>query len=223
VRGPLRRWIGALPLALLVFGGPTASGQEPVALTDGDDLPAMQQRVSAFVEALVEYTKDVRLSEAGLGGVLDHYAALEQIHGEDEAQQIVEQALQGDTYDFGVVVGDPTYAAWCQERGLEPEAFFRQFLRLQALWMRDESLEGLSRAAEELPEQRAGLEAAREQMGEETYARTVAALDSAQAMIVATRALMERLPVPGAEEAALLEEHAVRIRETLGQDAPSEE
>jgi hypothetical protein len=183
----------------------------------------MQQRVSAFVAALVEYTKDVRLSEAGLGGVLDHYAALEQIHGEGEAQQIVEQALQGDTYDFGVVVGDPKYAAWCQERGLEPEAFFRQFLRLQALWMRGESLQGLARALEELPAQRAEVDAARGQMGEEAHARTVAALDEAKTMITQTRAMMEKLPVPDAEEAALLEEHAVRIRETLGQDGPREE
>jgi hypothetical protein len=191
-----------------------------VLLTEGEGLAVMQQRVSIFVEALVEYTKDVRLSEAGLESVLDHYAALEQVHGEEEAQQIVERAFRGDAYDFGVVVGDPTYVAWCRERGLEPEAFFRQFLRLQALWMREESLGGLSRALEELPGQRAEIDAAREQMGEAAYASGVAALDEAKAMIVHTRAMMEQLPVPEGEEAALLEKHDRRVRETLGQDEP---
>mgnify|MGYP001549575423 CR=1 FL=1 len=220
-----RRRLAALPLALLVVtvSGPSARGQEAVALTEGDGLAAMQERVSTFVEALVAYTKEVRLTEAGLESVLDHYLALEDVHGEEEAQQVVERAFRGDGYDFGVVVGDPTYVAWCGERGLEPEPFFRQFLRLQALWMREESLGGLSRALEELPGQRAEIDAAREQMGEEAYARAVASLEEAQAMIAQTRAMMEQLPVPGGDEAALLEKHEGRIRDTLGQDEPGRE
>ena len=218
-----RNGIAALPLVLLLLAGPGARGQEPVLLTEGDGLAAMQQRVSTFVETLVEYTKDVRLSEAGLQSVLDHYAALQQVHGEEEAKQIVESAFQGDGYDFGVVVGDPTYVAWCRERGLEPETFFRQFLRLQALWMREESLGGLSRALEELPGQRAEIDAAREEMGEEAYASGVASLDEAKAMIVHTRAMMEQLPVPEGEEAALLERHGRRVRDILGQDEPGRE
>ena len=221
MRPALRRnRIAALLLAVSVVAGAGAWGQEAVLLTEGDGLAAMQQRVSSFVEALVAYTRDVRLSEAGLESVLDHYAALEDVHGEEEAQQIVERAFRGDEYDFWVVVVDPTYVAWCGERGLEPEPFFRQFLRLQALWMREESLRGLSRALEELPGQRAEIDAAREQMGEEAYARTVASLEEAQAMIQHTRAMMEQLPVPGGDEAALLEKHEGRIRDTLGQDEP---
>ncbi len=218
-----RRAIAALPLVLLVVAGPAARGQEAVLLTEGEGLAAMQERVSTFVEALVAYTRDLRLSEAGLESVLDHYAALEDAHGEEEAQQIVERAFRGDGYDFGVVVGDPTYVAWCRERGLEPEAFFGQFLRLQALWMREESLGGLSRALEELPGQRGEIDAAREEMGEEAYARTVASLEEAEAMIQHTRTMMEKLPVPGGEEAALLQKHERRIRNTLGQDEPDRE
>lgn len=215
--------IVALPLVLLAASRPVARGQEPVLLTEGGDLAAMRQRVSTFVAALVEYTKDVRLSAAGLESVLDHYAALEQVHGEEEARQIVERAFQGDGYDFGLLVRDPTYVAWCRERGLEPEPFFRQFLRLQALWMREESLGALARALEELPGQRAEIDAARAQMGEEAYASGVAALDEAKAMIVHTREMMEQLPVPEGEEAALLEQHDRRIRETLGQEEPGRE
>jgi hypothetical protein len=224
LRPALRRSrIASLLLVLLVVGGSGARGQEAVVLTEGDGLAAMQQRVTAFVQALVEYTRDVRLSEAGLESVLDHYAALEDVHGEEEAQQIVERAFRGDGYDFGVVVDDPTYVAWCRERGLEPEPFFRQFLRLQALWMREESLGGLARALEELPGQRAEIDAAREQMGDEAHARAVADLDEAQAMIEDTRAMMEQLPVPGGDEAALLEKHRGRVRDTLGQEESGRE
>lgn len=215
--------MGAVSLALLLAGAPATRGQETVVLTEGGGLAAMQERVGIFVEALIEYTRDVRLSETGLEQVLDHHAALEEVHGEEEATEIVEAAFRDGGYDFGVVVDDPKYVAWCRERRLEPAGFFHQFLRLQALWMREESLAGLSRALEELPLQRAELDAARERMGQEAYGKGVAALDEAKGLIVETRAMMERLPVAGAEEAALLAKHDRRIRETLGEGEPGRE
>jgi hypothetical protein len=215
--------MGVLPLTLFVVGAPPARGQEAVALTEGEGLAAMQERVATFVQALIEYTREVRLSEAGLEQVLEHHAALEEVHGEEEATKIVEGAFRDGGYDFGVVVGDPKYVTWCRDRGLEPAAFFHQFLRLQALWMREESLAGLSRALVELPLQRAELDAARPRMGEEAYGRGVAALDEARGMIVRTRAMMERLPVPAPEEAALLAKHDRRIRDTLGEGEPGRE
>jgi hypothetical protein len=42
-------------------------------------------------------------------------------------------------------------------------------------------------------------------------------------MIVRTRAMMERLPVPAPEEAALLAKHDRRIRDTLGEGEPGRE
>ena len=117
-----------------------------------------------------------------------------------------------------MIVRDPAYAEWCRGRDLEPEPFFRNLLRLEALRMRKEGLEGLERALAELPEQEAELEAMRERVGEEAYREGKAALASAAAMVEETRELMARLPVPSAEETALLEEHAARIEAVLGED-----
>ena len=62
-----------------------------------------------------------------------------------------------------------------------------------------------------------------EQMGEEAYEKTLAALDEAKVMIADTRTMMEKLPVAGPEEAKLLAKHESRIRATLGQDEPGPE
>jgi hypothetical protein len=81
--------------------------------------------------------------------------------------------------------------------------------------MRKEGLEGLERALADLPEQEAELERMREQVGEEAYREGKAALAAAAAMVEETRGLMATLPVPNADEAALLEQHAARIKAVL--------
>ena len=52
----------------------------------------------------------------------------------------------------------------------------------------------------------------RERVGEEAYREGLAALEAAAAMVEETRELMAGLPVPSAEEAALLGEHRERIQ-----------
>jgi hypothetical protein len=211
----------AFVVALFV-AGPTGAGPQspgtPVEIEDEEGLAAMRGRIFAFVEALVGYTKDARLSEVALGDILDHYDALDEIHDGEDDGRVVERAFQDGRYDFEVIVGDPAYAEWCRGRGLEPEPFFRSLLRLEALRMRKEGLAGLERALAELPEQEAELEKIREKVGEEAYREGRAALAKAAAMVEETRELMARLPEPSAEETALLGQHAARIEAVLGED-----
>jgi hypothetical protein len=214
-------WLVALTSVMLVAGPSGARSQSagtPVEIEDEEGLAAMRGRIFAFVEALVEYTKGARLSEPALGDILEHYDALDEIHDGEDDGRVVERAFQDGRYDFDVIVRDPAYAQWCRGRDLEPEPFFRNLLRLEALRMRKEGLEGLERALADLPEQEAELEAMRERVGEEAYREGKAALASAAAMVEETRELMARLPVPSAEETALLEAHAARIEAVLGED-----
>jgi hypothetical protein len=201
-------------------GARPQSGRTPVEIEDDEGLAAMRGRIFAFVEALVEYTKDVRLGESALGDILDHYDTLGEIHEEEDGAGVVERAFREGRYDFEVIVGDPAYAEWCRGREVEPEPFFRSLLRLEALRMRKEGLEGLERALADLPGQEAELERMREQVGEEAYREGQAALAAAAAMVAETRELMATLPVPNAEEAALLEQHAAKIDAVLGEGRP---
>jgi hypothetical protein len=213
----------ALVAASLVVGpaeaGPQSTGT-PVEVEVDEGLAAMRGRIFAFVKALVEYTKDVHLTEPALGDILDHYDTLEQIHDGDDDGRVVERAFQDGRYDFEVIVGDPAYAEWCRERDLEPEPFFRSLLRLEALRMRKEGLAGLEAALAELPEREAELETMREQVGEEAYREGRAALAAAAATVEETRELMARLPEPSTEETALLGRHSARIEAVLGEDGP---
>ncbi len=189
----------------------------PVEIEIGDDdgVEAMRSRVFAFVTALAEYTVDVRVGEPQLEAVLTHYAALEDIHGDDDPGEVVERAFRDGRYDFGVIVNDPSYVSWCRARDLEPEPFFRGLLRLEALRMREEGLAGLEQARQELPEQRAELRSMREEVGEETYREGVIALESAAEMVEETRELMSALPRPSQEEVRLLRENRERIQRVL--------
>jgi hypothetical protein len=215
------RWLVILTSVMLVAGPVRALSQStgtPVEVEVDEGLAAMRGRIFAFVEALVEYTKDVHLTEPALGDILAHYDALDDIHDDDEDGRVVERAFQDGRYDFEVIVGDPAYAEWCRGRNLEPEPFVRTLLRLEALRMRKDGLEGLERALAELPEQEAELETMRERVGEDAYREGKAALAAAAAMVEETRELMARLPEPSAEETALLEQHAARIQAVLGDD-----
>jgi hypothetical protein len=216
-------WIVALSVVALVAGPSGALSQTAatsVEIGNDEGLAAMRSRIFAFVAALVDYTRDVRLGAPALEAILAHYEALDEIHDGEDDGGVVERAFQDGRYDFDVIVRDPAYEAWCRDRGLEPETFFRGLLRLEALRMREDGLSGLERARAELPEQEAELEKMRERVGEEAYREGLAALEAAAAMVEETRDLMAGLPVPSAEEAALLEEHRERIRATLDEDGP---
>lgn len=206
--------VGALPSPSL-----GQAVETPAPASDEEGLAVMQRRIVGVVEAIIDYTRDVRLTEPGLEAVLEHYAALGEIHGDGDSGRLVERAFVDGRYDFDAIVSAPAYVSWSRQRDLEPEGFFHELLRLQALRMREESLRGLDEAREEMPEQRAALGQMRDRMAEEQYDQAVLALESAAAMVEETRTLMEGLPTPAPEEAALLARHDERIRATLGEDS----
>ncbi len=219
----MKNQVGPATLALVVLlaavPARSALGQAvetPAPANDEEGFAAMQRRIVGVVGAIVDYTREVRLTEPGLEAVLDHHDSLGEIYDDGDGSRLVERAFVDGRYDFSAIVSDPSYVSWSRDRDLEPEGFFQQLLRLQALRMREESLIGLDEAREELPEQRDALERMREQVGEEQYREAVAALESAAAMVEETRTLMEGLPLATPEEAAILARQEERIQATLG-------
>jgi hypothetical protein len=214
-------WLLAF-VAGATLGGPSGAlsqtGVTTVEIGDDEGFGAMRSRIFAFVTALADYTKDTRLDAPTLEAVLANYASLEAIHDGGDDGGLVERAFRDGGYDFDVIVEDPAYERWCRERDLSPEAFFRGLLRLEALRMREEGLPKLERARAEHPDWEAELEEMRDRVGEEAYREGRAALEAAAAMVEETRELIAGLPVPSAEEKALLEEHRERIQATLNED-----
>jgi hypothetical protein len=215
------RWLLVF-VAVAALSGPSGAlsqtGATRVEIGDDEGFAAMRSRIFAFVTALVDYTKDTHLDAPALEAVLANYGSLEAIHDGGDGDELVERAFRDGAYDFDVIVNDPAYERWCRERGLPPEGFFRGLLRLEALRMREEGLPGLERARAEQPDREAELEQMRDQVGEEAYREGRAALEAAAAMVEETRELMAGLPVPSAEEKALLEQHRERIRAILDED-----
>ena len=221
-----RKWKrgGALALSLLLLLTALPSPAQVTVPVGGEEegFEAMQGRIVAFVNAIVAYTGEERLSAAGLADVLKYQRSLALLLGERGMDGLLERAIVDGRYDFDALALDPDYVAWSGERGLDGGAYFKQLLRLQALRMREESVGSLEQAGAELPEERAALERAREQMGEDAYQESLAALETAAAMVEETRVLMEGLPVATPEEAELLEAHAEEINAILQVDGAVE-
>jgi hypothetical protein len=209
-------------VALVAASSRVFSQADPAAvgIESDEGLEAMRSRIFAFVKALGDYTEDVRLDAAVLERILASYHSLGEILGGGEDGAFIERAFRDGRYDFDVIVRDPAYEAWCRDRELQPERFFEGLLRLEALRMRAEGLPGLEQARAELPGRKAELERLRDRLGEEAYREGLAALEQAAAMVEETRDLMAGLPLPSAEEQALLDENRERIRTTLGEDGP---
>ncbi len=172
-------------------------------------------RAEAFVDALVAYTADVRLDADGLETVLAHMASLEALDSGDD-DGLEERTWHDGRFDLAAVVADEEYVGWCRSHGLDPDGFFRDLMRLEALTMRENAERGLAVARAQLPEQRRQIEAMRQAMGEEAFAQSVAAMEQAEAMLERSAATIGKLPRPTQAEQALLDANRERIQAAFG-------
>ena len=158
----------------------------------------------------------MRLDADGLETVLTHVASLEALGAGDD-DGLEERTWHDGRFDLAAVVADEEYVGWCRSRGLDPDGFFRDLMRLEALTMRENAERGLAVARAQLPEQRRQIEAMRQAMGEEAFAQSVAAMEQAEAMLERSAATIGRLPRPTHGEQALLDANRERIQSALGE------
>lgn len=177
------------------------------------------QRTTAFLKAAAAFTRDVRLNADSLQAVLDNMESLNSLKDGGEDGELAERAYSNGRYDFGVVVSDPDYTAWCRSRGLEPRGFFQDLLRLQMLVARKDSERALAAARATLPQQRQQIESMRSTLGEDGYRQSLAALEGSQAQLESMSSAIRELPVPTAGEQKLLDANRDRIVKLLHDSA----
>ena len=109
-----------LIMGVLVAGAPglvSAQAVETPALPAADEgIAEMQRRIVGVVGAIIDYTRDVRLTEAGLEAVLEHHASINEIYDDGDGSRLVERAFVDGRYDFDAIVSGPGL------RGLESRA-----------------------------------------------------------------------------------------------------
>ena len=175
----------------------------------------MMRTLEPFVVSAVELTDGVRLDEARLTTILQNIESLNEL-GTDEDDDLTERAFRDGRYDFGVIVKDPEYVAWCKGRGLDPLDFFKGLMRLETLVMRESFGENAEQMRAQVPAQRKQIEDMRGMLGDEATREALADFDANMADFERAAKVMERIPVPTAREASLLATYHDQIAAAMG-------
>ncbi len=209
------RRISSLGLILAVILGSLLVSASPAAAQQDPEIAEAGRRTEAFVTAMIDLTKNVRLDEASLKTVLDNMASLDQLKDENESDTLTEKAFRDGKYDASVILDDPEYVGWARSRGLDPKGFFKDVMRLVSLNMREQIQKSREQMKESMPETRRQIEAMRGQMGEEAYQQAQKSMKAGVEMLNHMAELVDRLPAPSATEARLMEQYRGQIDEAM--------
>ncbi len=216
------RRINSLGLGMVMLFSSMLVSARPVTAQQDPAVAEASQKTEAFVTAMIDFTKNVRLDEAGLRAVLDNMESLNSIKDEDESDALTEKAFHDGRYDVSVILDDPEYVSWARGRGLDPKGFFKDMMRLVSLNMREQVQRSREQMKASMPETRKQIEAMRSQMGEEAYHQAQESIKAGTAMLDHMAELVDRLPAPTDSEARLLDRYRDQIEQAMeaGGDDP---
>lgn len=162
------------------------------------------QDVDAMVEAVNDFVRDVRFTEADVESLIEHwdeFSAIGEAY-EDEEDDIV---------DFDAILADAEYQDWADSLGLDAENWLRRTVRITMMVFREQMLAGAAMFPQQMSEQLAMIEQQREQLGEEMYLQMKAAMEQSAAYMQQLSDSAANLPEPTGAEAMALDRH----RDTL--------
>ena len=206
-----RAGLVAVVSMVLVAGGwitALAAQQEP-------EVAAQDQHMTAFIDAVIGFTKGVHLDEQRLKTVLSNMSSLNRLDNNGEGDKLADRAFSNGRYDFSIILKDPKYAGWCKKHGLDPKPFFRDLMRLETLIMRTQVAQQLEAVRAQMPDQRKQLDAMKERIGEPAYNKALAAMKQGMASLEHTAKQIQRIPPPTAEETSLLTKYESQIASAL--------
>ncbi len=207
-----RSGLVAVVTILLVAG----SWKTAVAAQQEPDLAAAEQHMTAFIDAVIGFTKGIQLDEKRLQTVLSNMDSLNRLDNDGEGDKLADRAFREGRYNFKLIIKDPKFAGWCKQHGLDPTSFFKDLMRLETLIMRTEVTSQLQTAKAQIPAQRKQLEAMKDKIGEPAYKQALASFDRGMASLERTAKQIQRIPPPTPEETSLLAKYRGRIAEALG-------
>jgi hypothetical protein len=183
-----------------------------------------------WVEAVNDFIGDVRFDDADMRSFLDHYgefAAMmddergeggEEDYSEENWDEMEEPSMSESFQELLTLMEDGQYRAWATANGLDAEDWMQKSARILILSQGTAMAEFFEMSEAQMQEQVAGLEAQREQMGEEMYA---AMMDSFKMMQLTGEAWGD-LPEATAAEAKIIADHMDEISQLLQLDEGDE-
>jgi len=175
------------------------------------------QKMEAWLNATVEFSKDVRLTEADFKKWIELAPSFDKIgDGEKEEEDAIEKCFKDGKFSFDYLLKHSDYTKWTREHGVDPTQWLKKYMRVMMFVMREEGLKHIKMAEKQFPEQLKQIEAMKDQLDEKMYDEMKKGAEAAAASMERTKKMYVAMPKPTEDEAKLLEQYGTRIREAMG-------
>jgi hypothetical protein len=219
-----KKLIVLLGLASLFVVVPALAQDEPADTpkppSEADMEKAQQEatrKMEAWLKATVEFSKDIRLTEADFKKWIELAPSFDTIgDGEEEEEDAFEKCFEDGKFSFDYLLKHADYAKWTRKHGVDPTQWLKKYMRVMMFVMREEGLKHIALAEKQIPEQLKQIEAMKDQLDEKMYNQMKKGAEAAAASFERTRKLYLAMPKPSEDEAKLLKQYGARIRQVMG-------
>jgi hypothetical protein len=175
------------------------------------------RKMEAWLKATVEFSKDIRLTEADFKKWIELAPSFDKIgDGEKEEEDAFEKCFKDGKFSFDYLLKHADYAKWTRKHGVDPTQWLKKYMRVMMFMMREEGLKHIALAEKQVPEQLKQIEAMKDQLDEKTYSQMKKGAEAAAASFERTKKLYMTMPKPTEDEARLLKQYGARIRQVMG-------
>jgi hypothetical protein len=189
-------WCTCLGILFLAVAPSVVSAQsETEAIEDG------KRKLDKLVTEVQEIAGGVRFDEADVESVIGLWPEF------DEFSKIVDDDGDDESVDFKAILADPTYHQWAASHGLDAEDWMRKTVRIMMTLYREQTLQSVALAPQQIQKQMEMIEQQRAQVGEELYQQMKQAMESSAAMSKYMEGAVRKMPEATAAEEAVLDKH----------------
>jgi hypothetical protein len=229
---PTKLFVLSTLAALIVVGAGSARAQDepadtpkPPSKTEAEKAQEEAARkMEAWMKATVDFSKDIRLTEADLKKWIELAPSFDRIgEGEKEEEDIFEKCFQDGKFSFDYILKHSAYGKWAREHGVDTTQWLKKHMRVSMFVMREEGLKHIELAEKQLPQQLKQIEAMKGQMDENMYNQMKKAVEASVAAMKKTKELYTSIPKPTEDEAKLLKQYGPQLRQAMGDDEEGDE
>jgi hypothetical protein len=188
-------WMYAAILIVLGFSSVVSAQSEDEAIAEE------MQELNKLVTEVQEIAGNVRFDEADVESLIRLWPEF------DELSQMADNDDDEDSIDFKAMLADPAYRQWAASHDLDAEDWMRKTVRIMMILYREQMLQSVALAPQQIQKQMEMIEQQRAQIGEEIYQQMKQTMESSAAMSKYMEEAVRKMPEATAAEDAVLDKH----------------
>ena len=141
----------------------------------------------------------------------------------DEFSQMADNDDDDDSIDFKAMLADPAYRQWAASHDLDAEDWMRKTVRITMTLYREQTLQSVALAPQQIQKQMEMMEQQRAQVGEELYQQMKQVMESSAAMSKYMEEAVRKMPEATAAEVAVLDKHRDELMMLMMSDEDEDE